>query len=76
MMYGVRKTNTQFVTELMEFSKTGALMQAFVITAIEKYAEQCIKAGPATFDSPLMSGEAWHATAKEAQERLQENYRN
>ena len=67
-------TNVQFVKRQMEFSQHGALMQAFVITALEKYAAQCIEAGPATFDSGLLSGEAWVGCAKELQQALQVNY--
>jgi len=32
------ETNVEFVTRMMEFSRQGALMQAFVLTAIERYA--------------------------------------
>lgn len=39
-----RKTNVEFITHLMEYSKHGALMQAFIIQAIEQYSEQ-VKAG-------------------------------
>lgn len=64
------KTNTQVVRGLMEFAKSGPLMQAFVIEALRRYADQCAAADPAVFDSPLMSGRAWHACAVEAQQTL------
>lgn len=36
------KTNVEFVTEMMEFSRYGALTQAFVLEAVDKYAQQVI----------------------------------
>lgn len=65
-----RKTNTQFITDLMEFAKSGPLMQAFVLEAISKYAERCAEADPSVFDSPLMNGTAWHRCAVEARAAL------
>ena len=68
-----RKTNTQFLKHLMEFSRSGPLMQAFVLEAVSKYADRCAAADPADFDSPLMSGAAWHACAVEAQQAMKEH---
>jgi hypothetical protein len=65
-----RTTNVQAVRRLMEYSKCGALQQAFILTAIEKYAAQCIAAGAAKFDSGLLSGEAWIACATEARDAI------
>jgi hypothetical protein len=61
-----RKTNTKFVRDLMEYARSGPLMQAFVVEAISKYAERCAAADPPDFDSPMLSGVAWHACAVEA----------
>lgn len=68
-----QKTNTAWLRDLMEFSDSGALMQAFVLTAIEKYAAQCIDAGPERFESGMFSGAVWVRTATEAQRRLNEH---
>lgn len=65
-----RKTNTQFIKHLMDFSNNGALMQAFVLTAIEKYAESVIKADPAKLDNGFISAGAWIACANEARTAL------
>jgi len=65
-----RKTNTEFLTDLMEFAKSGPLMQAFVLEAVSKYATACAAADPAAFDSPLMTGTAWHRCAVEAKAAL------
>ena len=53
-----QKTNVQFIRHLMETSRHGALMQAFVLEAIERYAVLCSKAGAEAFDSSLLSGAA------------------
>ena len=57
--------NTEFLARLMTSGcPTGMLIQPFVITALQTYAEQCIAAGPETFTSALLHGPAWVATAK------------
>lgn len=65
-----RTTNTEFITELMEFARTGPLMQAFVIESIRRYAQTCAQAHPDTFDSGVMNGRAWVACAKEARDQI------
>jgi hypothetical protein len=67
------ETNVEMLTRLMNFSKNGGLMQGFVLTAIAKYAEQCIEAGPQTFDSELLCGAAWIRCAREAVEELEKH---
>jgi hypothetical protein len=68
-----RKTNTQFITRLMEYARSGPLMQAFVLEAVSKYADRCAAADPSDFDSPLLNGAAWHACAVEAQQTLKDH---
>lgn len=60
-----RKTNVQMLTDLMEFSESGALMQAFIVNAIESYAKQTLKAGPWP-ENGVLSQEAWRECAREA----------
>lgn len=68
----MRKTNVQNVRELME---TGSpLIQAFVVTAIEKYAAMCLEKDAAHFDSPIMNGQAWIDCAKRAKQWSEKNY--
>jgi len=67
------QTNVQVVKRLMEYSNHGAIMQPFVLEAIRRYAEQCIAAGPAHFDSPMLHGAAWVGCAKEARAALIEH---
>jgi len=68
------KTNTEIVKGVMWSSRFGALAEIFVVTAIEKYAEACAKADPATFESPLMNGAAWVGVAKEIKEKMDAAY--
>jgi hypothetical protein len=65
-----RTSNVDFVTDLMEHSRHGALVQAFVIEALTKYSAQVKTAGPAKFDNALMSGETWVGIADEITEKL------
>jgi len=69
----VPKTNTEFVFHMMEFSKSGPMMQLFIMDAIMKasnnVAEMPIEelrrqfefSGAANFINP----DAWHAAATE-----------
>ena len=62
-------TNNQLVTELMTHSQQGVLMQAFIIEAIAKYAEQT-KVSPAWANEGFISEAAWRACADEAMEAI------
>lgn len=69
-----RKTNEEFIADLMAFSRRGALMQIFVIQALRSYSVDVVDAGPVACHSPLISGEAWVDCAKEALEKLEKQY--
>lgn len=70
------KTNVEFVTDLMEFSDMGPLMQAFVIEALAQYSKQVIKAGESKCDSTFISGKAWVTCAKELQQKFKADERS
>jgi hypothetical protein len=63
------KTNAQLIGDLMSFSKQGVLMQAFIIEAIAKYAEQT-KVSPPWSNQSFISEAAWRACADEALEAI------
>jgi hypothetical protein len=65
-----RQTNVEFVVDLMEYSAHGALIQAFVIHALEQYARRVAAATPEQLDTGLVSGHAWHGCAVEVQRKL------
>lgn len=56
-------TNEEFIVLMMNWSRT-AMMQPFILLAVEEYAKACVKDGVA--DTPFMSGKIWEDTAKEA----------
>ena len=60
------KTNVQLINGLMTHSQQGVLMQAFIIEAIAKYAEQTKVAPPWSKDNTFISETAWRACADEA----------
>ena len=59
------QTNVQLVKHMMEQSSQGALMQAFVIEAIRKYAELTLDAQPWDKEA-FISQDAWKACARDA----------
>ena len=69
-----RMTNVELVTEVMEFSRYGALAQAFVIEALRWYAAKVAVADPKDLDSPGLNGSAWVGTAQEINAKLAKQY--
>ena len=65
-----RMSNVELVTEIMEFSRSGALAQVFVIDAIYKHATAVAKAEAAEVDHALISGHAWIQCAREIKARM------
>lgn len=64
------KTNVEVVTNIMEFSRYGALAQAFVIDALVKFSDAVSKCDPKELDSPLLNGAAWVGVAQEISAKL------
>ena len=58
-------TNVELINKLMTHSQQGVLMQAFIIEAIAKYAEQT-KVSPPWSNQSFISEAAWRACADEA----------
>ena len=67
-----RETNTEFVTRLMEYAKTGPLMQAVIITGLQYYASQVVAQPASKFDSAFLNGQAWVNCAVELKRELEE----
>lgn len=70
------KTNIQFITNLMDFSQCGALMQAFILEGLSNYAKRVQAAPVETFDSPMLNGYAWKACADEYLKKLDTHFSN
>ena len=66
-----RLTNVEFVADLMEHSRYGALAQLFVIDALWKWSEIISKADPKSCGNAIMDGKGWVAVAKEIREKLE-----
>ncbi|EJL72245.1 hypothetical protein PMI12_03986 [Variovorax sp. CF313] len=67
-------TNVEFVTELMEHSAHGALIQAFVLQALTQYAQRVAATDPEALDTGMVSGRAWHGCALEVQRKLKQRF--
>ena len=65
-MQAAHTTNVEFITELMETSAAGSLMQPFVLEALRIYAEMVIEDGPWPAETTMfISQDAWKLCAKE-----------
>lgn len=56
------ETNSEFIDRIMSFCPTGALVQAFVLEALRRYAEDVADPAVQIPDTPLLSGQAWKRT--------------
>lgn len=73
------KTNVEFVTEFMNFSKHGALAQVFVIEALRQYVERVKTIHAANSakdidDNALFSAATWAAVADELGDKFNANF--
>jgi hypothetical protein len=66
-----RKSNPQFIADLMRYASAGPLMQAFVIEALDRYAADVLATEkPANAENALVSWSAWYACAAETAQAL------
>lgn len=65
-------SNEELVIDLMNFSPYGALCQAFVMEAIQRYAKAVAAAD--AIDSDLVSGAAWKGIAVDIKARCDKFY--
>lgn len=72
-------TNLECVIDIMEFSRYGALAQAFVMDALSKHAAQ-VAAMPFDVlqqelgDHPMVSARAWLGVAQEIHDKLEAHF--
>ncbi len=64
------KSNTEFISDLMNYSQQGALIQPFVIEGIYQYAKQILE--KPLFDNDFISSAAWTACAEEVLDKLKQ----
>jgi hypothetical protein len=61
------KTNVEKIQELMTQSPAGPLMQAFILEAVRRYAEDILREGePEDNPRALVSPQAWYVCAEVA----------
>jgi hypothetical protein len=61
-----RKSNPEFIADLMRYASAGPLMQAFVIESLDRYAAEVLASDPpANAETALISWTAWAACAAE-----------
>jgi len=68
------QTNTELVAELMEFSNSGALMQVFIINALDKMSQMTLDQEAEILESMqggMINGPAWIACAAELKAKLE-----
>lgn len=75
-----RKTNEQFVRDLMMFSRRGALIQPFVLQALRVFSKMVVEHHASGKLAEQMKGgwfvnpEAWADCAKEVLEKMDAQY--
>ena len=82
-----KKTNTELVTDLMDFSRFGAISQLFVIEALTRYSSEVlenqdqVREAFAPKESPdhkflslSINPDAWIGVAGEVKQALEDNY--
>ncbi|MGZ2744469.1 hypothetical protein [Burkholderia stagnalis] len=72
-------TNLECLSDIMTFSRYGALVQAFVMDALSKHAEHVATAPLDKLKEqfgvhPLISAEAWQGVAREIHNKLEAHF--
>lgn len=72
-------TNIECLTDLMTFSRYGALAQAFVMDALSKHAARIARTPLEELneqfgDQPMVNATAWHGVAQEIHEKLEAHF--
>lgn len=68
--------NVELVTAMMEFSKFGALAQAFIVEAITRYAKQVSNSTPEQYgENSIVAPESWIGVGKEIKTKMDAFYK-
>lgn len=67
-----KSTNVEFVVELMEFSKNGPLIQAYVLEALRLYSESVVQNQDQIPEDGFISRKLWVSCAEEVLVKLKE----
>ncbi|CAG9257986.1 conserved hypothetical protein [Burkholderia diffusa] len=68
-------TNLECITEIMTFSRYGALAQAFVMDALSQHAARVAQTPLSELQvNPMISARAWHGVAQEIHTKLEAHF--
>lgn len=68
-------TNLECLTDIMTFSRYGALAQAFVMDALSQHAAHVAQTPlDALQVNPMISARAWHGVAQEIHTKLEAHF--
>ncbi|MPV71439.1 hypothetical protein [Burkholderia sp. BE17] len=72
-------TNLKCLSDIMTFSRYGALAQAFVMNALSKHAERVATVPLSKLQEqfgvhPLISAQAWQGVAREIHDKLEAHF--
>lgn len=72
------ETNEQFLRRIMTFSRSGALMQGFIMDTLARHAkmvaETPIEVVREKLKDSAVHPDAWHATAKELHDEIEKHF--
>jgi hypothetical protein len=69
------RTNEQIMMQLMQFSRHGAMMQAFIMQGLEQYAQSVLQhTEPPEGWPELINWESWHGCAEEVVTELNKHF--
>jgi hypothetical protein len=66
-----KSTNVEFITELMEFSKHGPMIQAYVLEALRLYSDSVVQNQDQIPECGFISRRLWVGCATEVLEKLE-----
>ena len=66
-----RPTNVEFVTELMEVSRNGPMIQAYVLEALRLYSDSVVQNQDQIPEDGFISRRLWVSCAEEVLEKLE-----
>lgn len=67
-----RTTNVEFMVELMEFAKSGPVMQAYVLEALRMYSDSVVQNQDQIPEDGFVSRRVWVGCAEEVLTKLEE----
>lgn len=66
-----RPTNVEFITELMEVSRNGPMIQAYVLEALRLYSDSVVQNQDQIPEDGFISRRLWVSCAEEVLEKLE-----